>query len=109
MKAPIPSQSGKRSAEVVKNFIEYTIKPPQQSIPRIGVTGAKGTLNGRGLSGSVLRRIKTATHTIINEVNVPKLQSSAATFKSSVSTPTTESKATVHVKTCGVWNFGCNF
>lgn len=47
-------------------------------MPAKGNQGEKGTLKGRGLFGSVFLKIKTATHTIINEVNVPKLQSSAA-------------------------------
>ena len=47
-------------------------------MPIKGNQGEKGTLYGRGLLGSVFLKIKTATQTIINDVKVPKLQSSAA-------------------------------
>ena len=58
--------------------MEYNIKPPQQKIPISGTNGEKGTLKGLGLNGSVFLKIKTATHTIMNDAKVPKLQSSAA-------------------------------
>ena len=89
--------------------IENTINPPQHNIPNIGNSGQQGTLNGLGLSGSIFLNIKIATQTIINEVNVPKLQSEAATFKSSVSVPKTAITPTVQVNICGVANLGCNF
>lgn len=65
--------------------MEYIISPPQQTIPSIGNSGEKGTLKGLSLFGSVFLRINTATQTIINEVNVPKLHNSAAVeiFKNS--------------------------
>ena len=47
-------------------------------MPINGKNGENGTLYGRGLFGSVFLKIKTATHTIINDVNVPKLHNSAA-------------------------------
>ena len=54
----------------------------QLIIPKIGNQGQNGTLNGLSLSGSVFLKIRTAIQIIINDVNVPKLQSSAEIFKS---------------------------
>ena len=55
-------------------------------MPIKGRNGEKGTLKGLGLSGSVFLNINTATQTIINDANVPKLHSSAAVdmFKNNV-------------------------
>lgn len=41
------------------------------SAPKIGTNGIKGTLNGRRISGWVLRSTKTEIHTIVNAANVP--------------------------------------
>ncbi len=54
----------------------------QLIIPKIGNQGQNGTLNGLSLLGSVFLKIRTAIQIIINDVNVPKLQSSAEIFKS---------------------------
>ena len=58
------------------------IKIEQISIPAIGNQGHNGTLNGLGLFGSFFLKIKTATHIMMNDVNVPKLHNSADIFKS---------------------------
>ena len=58
------------------------ISARQVNIPNIGNQGQKGTLKGLSLFGSVFLKINTAIQITINEVNVPKLQSSAEMFKS---------------------------
>ena len=93
----------------MRDFIEYNIKPPQKAIPKDGNNGEQGTLNGLGLSGSIFRSIRTATHTIINDVKVPKLHNCAATSKSNVIVPIIQTTPTKRVSTCGVLYFGCNF
>ncbi len=65
-----------------------------------------GTLNGRSLFGSVFLKIKTATHTIINDVNVPKLQSSAAVEIFKNAEPKIQITAAIIVTIYGVLNFG---
>ena len=87
-------------------IIENAISPPQHSIPNIGNHGQNGTLKGLSLSGSVFLNIKIATQTMANDINVPKLQSDAATFKSRTSVPKTPTIPTVIVSMCGVLNFG---
>ena len=103
---PQSTQTGKRTADVLSEPIEYTIKPPQHKIPRIGNNGTNGTLNGLGFSGSVFLKIKIATHTIINDANVPKLQSSADMFKSINKAPRITIKPESQVTTCGVLYLG---
>ena len=76
-------------------------------MPKIGNNGHSGTLNGRGRFGSVFLKIITAIHTIINDVNVPKLHNSAAVEIFKNSEPKIQIKATIIVKMCGVLNFGC--
>ena len=92
---PIKIHKGNKRADFEKFLIEKNIKLLQHKMPSIGNQGENGTLNGLGLSGSVCLSIKTATHTIINDVNVPKLHNSAATFKFKVKTPIIAHKATV--------------
>ena len=79
---------------------------PQHNIPRSGNTGENGTLKGRFLFGSVFLKIKTATQTIINDVNVPKLQSSAAVEMSKNVEPIMHIRAARMVTTYGVLCFG---
>ncbi len=75
-------------------------------MPIKGNHGEKGTLYGRGLLGSVFLKIKTATQTIINDVNVPKLQSSAAVEIFKNVEPTMQIRAAKTVIKCGVLNLG---
>lgn len=104
---PINNHNGKYNEDVVKNFIENTIKPPHVIIPKIGNTGENGTLKGLGLSGSVFLKIKTAMQIIINDVNVPKLHNSADMFKSINNAHITTTIPEIQVKTCGVLYFLC--
>ena len=67
----MPSHTGKSNVAVEVSINLQTINPPQHSIPKIGNQGENGTLNGLGLFGSVCLKINTATHTTINDVNVP--------------------------------------
>src|SRR3972149_7810460 len=46
---------------------------PQNSMPRIGITGTKGHLKARGWCGSLIRRIITAAATRQKERRVPML------------------------------------
>ena len=102
---PINNHSGKYNDEVVKNFIENIINPPQVIIPKIGNNGENGTLNGLGLSGSVFLKIKTAIQIIMKDVNVPKLHSSAEIFKSINKAQITTTIPEIQGKTCGVLYF----
>ena len=71
-----------------------------------GKKGEKGTLNGLCLSGSVFLKIKTATQTIINDANVPKLHNSAAVEIFNKSEPIIQIAPTINVKMCGVLYLG---
>ena len=51
--------------------IEYIISPAQHITPSSGVIGDRGTLNGRGLFGSIFLNIIIAPQTIMNDANVP--------------------------------------
>ena len=82
------------------------LKSDMRKIPSKGNNGTKGTLKGLGLLGSVFLKIRTATHTIIKDVNVPKLHNSAAVEISSTNIPHIQIIPTRTVKTCGVLNFG---
>ena len=79
----------------------------QQIIPNKGNQGEKGTLYGLFLFGSVFLKIKTATQTMINDVNVPKLHNSAAVDKFKQVEPIMHIIATKMVIICGVLNFLC--
>ena len=83
------------------------IRARQVKTPNIGNQGQNGTLNGLGLSGSVFLKIKTAIQIMINEVNVPKLQSSADRFKSINNAQIITTKPEIQVITCGVLYFLC--
>ena len=83
----------------VAGFIINAINPPQHKIPARGNQGQNGTLNGLGLSGSIFLKIRIAAHTIINEVNVPKLHKAAAASKFNVIVPIIETIHTTQVKT----------
>ena len=106
---PKTIHKGNKNLDVVKNFIEYIISPLQHIIPNKGNHGEKGTLYGRGREGSVFLKINTATHTIINDVNVPKLQSSAAVEIFKNVEPKMQIIATKTAIICGVLNFLCTF
>ena len=67
----------KYKAEVAFALNLQYISPKQLNTPNIGNQGQNGTLKGRSLLGSVFLKINTAIHIIINDVKVPKLQSSA--------------------------------
>ena len=82
MAIPTANHMRKYNAEVAFALNLQYINPEHVKMPRIGNQGQNGTLNGRGLFGSVFLNINTAIQIIINEVNVPKLQSSADKFKS---------------------------
>ena len=97
----------KYRAEVAFALNLQYMSPRQVKIPKIGNQGQNGTLNGLGLSGSVFLKIRTAIQIIINEVNVPKLQSSADRFKSINSAQIITINPDSHVITCGVLNLGC--
>ena len=43
----------------------------QETIPKIGIQGENGVLNGRGVSGCLLRRISIARHTEEKARSVP--------------------------------------
>ena len=95
----INSSVDKTAASPFAITIENIIKPPQQTIPAIGNHGQNGTLKGLGRSGSTFLKINIATQTIINDVNVPKLQREAATFKSRINVPRIPTTPTVIVRT----------
>ena len=82
MELCIINQTIKYIADVALALNLQYIKAKQVRIPSIGNNGQSGTLNGRFLLGSVFLKINTAMQIIINDVNVPKLQSSAEMFKS---------------------------
>ena len=73
------------------------IKAAQVIIPSIGNHGQNGTLKGLGRFGSVFLKISTAIQIIINDVNVPKLQSSAEIFKSINKAQTITINPEIHV------------
>ena len=101
----MPSQTKKYKADVAFALNLQYIKPRQVNIPNIGNQGQNGTLNGLGLSGSVFLKIRTAIQIIINEVNIPKLQSSAERFKSINKAQIITIKPDNQVIICGVLYF----
>ena len=101
----MPNQTRKYRAEVALALNLQYISAKQVNIPNIGNQGQNGTLNGLGLSGSVSLKISTARQTIINDVNVPKLQSSADKFKSINNAQMITIKPESHVIMCGGLNF----
>ena len=102
---PIIIQIGNKTDEVLRVLSEKIISPPQKSIPKIGNRGTKGTLNGLFLSGSVFLKIKTIIQIMINDVNVPKLQSSADIFKSINKEPIITTRPQTQVKRLGTLVF----
>ena len=91
--------------DVLSVLREYTIKPPQKKIPKMGKRGTKGTLKGLGLSGSVFLKIITIMQIMINDVNVPKLHNSAEIFKSINTEPITTIRPQIQVRRLGVLVF----
>lgn len=100
------SQMMKYNADVAFALNLQYISARQVKIPRIGNQGQKGTLKGRGLSGSVFLKIKTAIQIIMKEANVPKLHNSAEIVKSINKAHITTTAPVTQVKICGVLNFG---
>ena len=96
----------KYKAEVAFALNLQYIKDKQVKIPKIGNKGQNGTLNGLSLFGSVFLKIRTVIQMIINDVNVPKLQSSAEIFKSINKAQTITIIPEIQVITCGVLNLG---
>ncbi len=95
----------KYNADVAFALNLQYISPKQLITPKIGNQGQNGTLKGLSLLGSVFLKIRTAMQIIINEVNVPKLQSSAEIFKSINNPQIIIIKPDIHVITWGVLNF----
>ena len=75
------------------------ISARQVTIPRIGNQGQNGTLKGRGLSGSVFLKIRTAIQIIMKDAKVPKLHNSAEIVKSINNAQIMTTIPDIHVKT----------
>ena len=95
----------KYRAEVAFALNLQYIKARQVNMPNIGNQGQKGTLKGLSLFGSDFLNISTAKQITINDVNVPKLQSSAEIFKSINNPQRITIKPDTQVIICGVLNF----
>ena len=77
MAKPIANQIN--SLNQVSQGIKHIIAK-QTKIPKIGINGTKGTLNGRSALGSVFLKIKIPAQTITKANKVPILVISPTTF-----------------------------
>src|SRR5690606_9221694 len=88
-------------------------KPDITQIQATAPSGAtnqyNGTLNGRSICGSVMRRIGIPTQTTTNAKSVP-IDTNSPTKLSGIKPAQIETKIPVTmVALCGVWYFGCNW
>src|SRR5688572_16848402 len=80
----------------------------QTNIPRIGINGTSGVLNGLTAFGFLTRNTQIPTHTKTNAKRVPKLVKSPATLPGTnpANNPTKTNKSKFDLN--GVRNVGCN-
>src|SRR5579875_275065 len=72
---PIPNQMSRRN-QVIGGRL--AMAPTDVKIPRIGTSGTRGVLNGRGKFGRLFRKAQTPAETITKASSVPMLTRSAS-------------------------------
>src|SRR5207249_2873495 len=85
------------------------IKTTQETIPRIGTNGNRGTLKALGRCGSLMRRIMIPVQTRTNANKVPIfVRSTISSILTNIAQTPTATPVKI-VVTCGVRNLGCTF
>ncbi len=84
-----------------------TIMAIQVKMPKIGIKGTKGTLNGRLASGFVFLKIKMPTQTIKKANKVPMLVISPTTFMGTNAAKSPINTQSIMFDLYGVLNFAC--